>query len=103
MINDFPNDEMHLLDLGCMKKMLLFTVSGKFTSARISKRSVQELSYRLEYLRPYVSKEMARKPRGLNELVLGIIHSQQEPPPGEGPLSCHVVMPMTARWPSEPW
>ena len=69
MVNDLPHDEMHLLDLGCMKKVLLFTGSGKFTPARISKRSVQELSYRLEYLRPYVPIEMARKPRGLNELA----------------------------------
>ena len=69
MVMDFPEDEMHLLDLGVMKKILYFQKSGRYTPARLSKKKLTTLSDRIISLKPYVPVDFARKPRGLDELA----------------------------------
>jgi hypothetical protein len=68
MIFAFPEEEMHLIDLGVMKKMLLFMKEGKSTPARLPKQNLVEISTRLESLKPHIPDDFARKPRSLDEL-----------------------------------
>jgi hypothetical protein len=70
MVLDIPDEEMHLLDLGCIRKMLHFMTKGRGTAARLSSRQVKEISDRLAALGPHVPCDFARKPRTLLELKL---------------------------------
>ena len=70
MVMDIPDEEMHLLDLGCMRKMLIFMTAGKGTPARLRPHQIKELSERLESLVPHVPCDFSRKPRTLRELKL---------------------------------
>ena len=69
MIFSFPEEEMHLIDLGVMKKMLLFMKDGKNTPARLTRQEQLEISSRLDSLKPHIPSDFARKPRGIDELA----------------------------------
>ena len=68
MVKDFPAEEMHLLDIGCMKKMLNFMMKGKGTRSRLSGDQISNISLRLVGMRKFVPFDFARKPRELGEL-----------------------------------
>lgn len=68
MIDQFPLDLMHLRDLGFMKKILKFAVSGNVKGAKLSSKQVSDMSELIENLKPCIPSEFARKPRGLDEV-----------------------------------
>lgn len=63
MVYDFPTDSLHLMDLGVMRKLLACLLDGKY----MSKNNVERLSETMFQLKPYVPKDMGRKPRRLSE------------------------------------
>lgn len=64
MVEDFPVDPMHLLDLGVMRKLLLIWTTGKhFSHRKLSIELQTQLEKRINLLRPYIPSDFARKPR----------------------------------------
>lgn len=67
MVTGFPLDYMHLVCLGVMRKLVKSWLSGHL-SVRLSSRSTQLISTRLENLRSYIPTEFSRRPRTLHEV-----------------------------------
>ena len=69
LVNGFPLDYMHLACLGVMRYMLRLRLCGPLTT-RLSARAVQAISERLCFIRPFLPREFARRPRSLYEFRL---------------------------------
>ena len=67
MINSFPIDPMHCVDLGVTKRLLLLWESGPIPY-RLSSNQIQQISSYLMAIRRYFPSIVNRKPRGLEEL-----------------------------------
>lgn len=65
MVQHFPIDYMHQVCLGVMKKLLITWIRGPRAQNRLSSGQIKQVSQKLVSLAPYVPKEFARKPRGL--------------------------------------
>ncbi|KYN02500.1 hypothetical protein ALC62_06675 [Cyphomyrmex costatus] len=69
-VTNVPLDYMHLICLGCMRKLLNLWLSGKLQH-RLPHTAVDEISTRLvNRIKPYIPVEFARKPRRLDCLKL---------------------------------
>lgn len=68
MISQVPLDDMHLVDLGVMRKILVRMLHNKI-NVKISKDNISKISKHLESLRPYIPKEFARYPRTFDEIL----------------------------------
>lgn len=60
---DFPPDSLHLNDLGVTRRLFDQWTDGKC----LNKGKVDEISEHMYQLRPYVPKDMGRKPRRMKE------------------------------------
>ena len=69
MILLFPNDYMHLVDLGVTKKLLLLWTIGHLPF-RMSQNLVYQISEKLVNLKDYTPCEFVRKPRSLSEVSM---------------------------------
>ena len=67
MVDDFPNDPMHLIFLGNCKKLLEEYIKGS-SDVRLPQADIESISERMVAIGKYVPKEMARKPRSLIDL-----------------------------------
>ncbi|CAN8016681.1 unnamed protein product [Ixodes persulcatus] len=69
MVSQFPLDYMHLVCLGTMRKLLLhYWMRGRPHRSKLPQRTQTDISTMLVRLRKHTPQEMARKPRGLDEL-----------------------------------
>ena len=66
MIDNFPIDPMHCIDLGVMKKLVLRWKEGP-PANRLSAGQLNVVSNYLQALKPFIPSEFNRKPRGLSE------------------------------------
>ena len=64
MINDFPIDYLHLVNLGVTKRLRLAWICGPLKS-RLSSSQINAISTNLLKLQGYMPKEFARRPRSL--------------------------------------
>ena len=64
MVLDFPNDPMHLVPLGAVKKLVFHWLFGK-PPVKLSFQQIVSVSTHLEYLKDFIPLEYARKPRSL--------------------------------------
>lgn len=64
MINDFPIDYMHLVNLGVTKRLMLAWICGPLKS-QLSSSQIDTISMNLLKLQSYMPKEFARRPRSL--------------------------------------
>lgn len=62
MVTQFPLDSMHLVDLGIVKKMLIYIIEG------MSKSQKSELSMQYTSFAQYTPSEFSRRPRDFSEL-----------------------------------
>jgi hypothetical protein len=72
MVVSFSLDYMHLGCLGVMKKLLLFwlgMMKNAPFSVRIPNNEVVKISNHLISIKPFVTCDFPRKPRGLNEIL----------------------------------
>jgi len=69
MINDFPIDYMHLVNLGVTKRLMLAWTSGPLKS-RLSSTQINTISMNLLKVRNYMPNEFARRPRSLQFLKM---------------------------------
>ncbi|XP_066585747.1 uncharacterized protein [Prorops nasuta] len=67
MISQFPLDYMHLVCLEVTKRLIKFWLKG-VKSVKLSSSQIHSLSTDLKLMKPYISSEFNRKPRGLDEL-----------------------------------
>ncbi|XP_043468219.1 uncharacterized protein LOC122502304 isoform X1 [Leptopilina heterotoma] len=67
LIDDIPYDYMHLVCLGCMRRLIFFLIVIRSPS-RLRKWQINKISKRLQKLRKYIPQEFSRKPRSLKEL-----------------------------------
>lgn len=64
LVNDFPTDSLHLMDLGVVKKILtLWCCDRKL----ISKTNLEAVSSLMVKLRDYIPSDMGRKPRSFKD------------------------------------
>ena len=69
LVTQLPLDEMHLVYLGTMRRLIMFWLRGPIVhKCRLSGHSVRIISDRLLRLQHYVCSEFARKPRSLSEV-----------------------------------
>ena len=68
-MRSFPPEELHLLDFGCVKKILKFLRGETNGPAKLSKSKLELFSRHLIYLKQFLPKEFNRKIRGLDELA----------------------------------
>lgn len=68
LVTQFPNDYMHSVCLGVVRKLLYTWISGSL-SVRLCSRDVTSLSEHLLSLKIHVPLEINRKPRELSELA----------------------------------
>uniref|UniRef100_A0A6P7GIG5 Uncharacterized protein LOC114339293 n=1 Tax=Diabrotica virgifera virgifera TaxID=50390 RepID=A0A6P7GIG5_DIAVI len=68
LVSTFPIDYMHAVCLGVMRKLLHCWIGGNL-NVRLRAYSVKLLSQSLLSLRPFIVKEINRKPRSLSELA----------------------------------
>ena len=66
MINNFPLDDMHLLCLGVMKKLLLIWIKNRSLKTKLSAKNIEEISSKLISTRVHTSIEFNRVARGLD-------------------------------------
>lgn len=68
-VRDFPLDYMHLVCLGVVRRIIMFW-KGDFSyrPSRLSRGQQLRISDNLRGLRPFISSEFARRPRGLEEV-----------------------------------
>ncbi len=66
-VSSFVLDYMHMVNLGVVRRMLIFLTRGP-TLCRLSVRQRQEISQKLNRLRGKMPSEFARQPRGLEDL-----------------------------------
>ncbi|XP_051158453.1 uncharacterized protein LOC127283847 [Leptopilina boulardi] len=64
LVNDIPLDYMHLVCLGCMKRLMYFWVIVR-SKCRLRKWQISKLSLRLLRIAKYIPTEFARKPRSI--------------------------------------
>ncbi|XP_047146070.1 uncharacterized protein LOC105843291 [Hydra vulgaris] len=69
MVQQFPPDVMHCVDLGCTKKLLLIWKEGPIP-LRLSSGQINLLNFYLCSLKEYIPIEFNRKPRSLKDLKL---------------------------------
>ena len=67
MVTSFPLDYMHLVLLGCMRKLLTLWTKGPLKN-RLDGRTLQRISLFLVDLRDCVTSDFARQPRSIDEL-----------------------------------
>lgn len=67
MLNHFPHDYMHLVCLGAMRKLLLLWIRGKIP-VRLPSNLINQISLKLQEIKPMVPTDFARKPRSLREV-----------------------------------
>lgn len=67
LVSQFPNDYMHSVCLGVMRKLLNTWISGPLT-VRLRSRNTKLISEQLLSLKKYIPTEINRKPRELTEL-----------------------------------
>jgi len=67
MVSQFPQDYMHLVLLGVMRKLLHTWCSGP-RLRRLSAQQIQVISHRLLRFRPFIPVEFQRKPRSLLDI-----------------------------------
>ncbi|XP_034240385.1 uncharacterized protein LOC117644849 [Thrips palmi] len=70
MISQFPLDIMHLVDLGCTKRLLALLLKKKASKFKLSKESVGSLDTLSGFLYHFVPSEFSRKPRPLSQWCL---------------------------------
>jgi hypothetical protein len=68
MIKQFPLDVMHLIDLGVMKKLLKFILSGECYGRSLNKDDILALSITLESYVECTPSEFTRNPRNLKDI-----------------------------------
>ena len=69
MVRQFPMDYMHQVCLGVMRRLLVTWFRGPIrTRYRMSSEQRERVDGKLLSLRPFITKEFARKPRSLTEL-----------------------------------
>ena len=68
MIDGFPKECLHLLDLGVTKRYLQFLTGSENSPAKLKKNDVDEISRRLIEMQKYIPVEFARDPRSLREM-----------------------------------
>ena len=69
MIQRFPLDYMHVLNLGVMKRLLLLWISGPLKT-RTSANQIAQISNKLDNIKKYMPCEFVRKPRSLQHVRL---------------------------------
>jgi hypothetical protein len=69
MVNDFPIDYMHQVNLGVTKRLILGWICGSLTS-RISAKQIESINERILELRKFMPKEFVRKPRTLDVVLM---------------------------------
>ncbi|CAI6367351.1 unnamed protein product [Macrosiphum euphorbiae] len=72
MVYSFPLDYMHSVCLGVVKKNILLwlgTLKNSPLSVRLPSQSVKLISNRLMHLKSNITRDFARIPRGLNEVL----------------------------------
>ncbi|KAF0748072.1 Uncharacterized protein FWK35_00019026 [Aphis craccivora] len=78
MVDKFPNDYMHCVLLGCVRKIILLwleNIKNAPLSARLQSRKFNDITVRLLHLRSSITSDFARFPRELNEVMLDL-HDQ---------------------------
>lgn len=68
MISQFPLDVMHLIDLGVVKRMIVFILKSK-TNETLSSANKQAMSSLLASMYPYIPREFSRKARTFDEIA----------------------------------
>lgn len=69
MITQFPLDEMHLVYLGVVRRLIIYWLRGPIEyQSRLPGRAVQTLSKHLLCLQQHICNDFARKPRSLAEV-----------------------------------
>jgi hypothetical protein len=68
MVSQVPIEPMHLLDLGVMKKLLVFYISNKGNRFFPSKQAVIETEKLFLAIKPFVPAEFSRGPRNFYEV-----------------------------------
>ena len=68
LVDDVALDYLHVVCLGCMRKLLRFWLKRDTRSSLISKEALNKISKKLVDLREHVPSEFARLPRSLKEL-----------------------------------
>jgi len=72
MVDKFPNDYMHCVLLGCVRKIILLwlgNIKNAPLSARLQSRKVNDITVRLLHLRSSITSDFARLPREINEVM----------------------------------
>ena len=67
MILDFPIDYMHQICLGVMKKLIEFWIPSQKAKRHISATDQGRADLRLRRMKPFISRDFARKPRDLSD------------------------------------
>ena len=65
MVKAFPNDPMHLFDLGWMRKFVFLWTEGPIKN-RFQASEIRRINIHLEVISKFVPREFARKCRSLN-------------------------------------
>lgn len=68
IVKQVPLDYQHLICLGVVRKLLNLWVKGKASYYKLSSAQITELTKSIVRLKPYVSSDFNRKPRGLTHL-----------------------------------
>jgi len=69
LVTQFPLDEMHLVYLGVMRRLIMCWLRGPIeTKCRLPGQSVRTISDRLLSVQRYICCEFVRKPRSLSEI-----------------------------------
>jgi hypothetical protein len=69
MVNDYPLDYMHLVNLGVTRRLMLMWISGP-RQTRLSATLLDVISHKLLRLKRHIPHDFARKPRSLESLKL---------------------------------
>ena len=67
LVTVFPYEYMHLICLGVVRKLIFLWIKGKVSKFRLCGRDTDQLSERLQRIKPFVPSEFNCKPRPISE------------------------------------
>jgi len=68
IVKSFSLDYMHLICLGVVRKLIHLCISKGPLNVRLRSSQIKEISAKLIKLRPFITSDFSRKPRGLDEI-----------------------------------
>ncbi len=68
MVKQFPLDYMHLICLGCMKKLVMLWLKGRIAFVRLSAKIVDQIDCHIKICAPFIPSEYNRKCRSLSHV-----------------------------------